>query len=99
MHPVSTILFLFGYALTLPALTRLVAVMNERQRLPFAGHQLGMGVALIGWLLRGRWLIAGLHLTWMIGARVWFALGTSATTPPAPAARRRWRLLPRRRPG
>ncbi len=88
MHPVSTILFLFGYALTLPALTRLVAVMNERQRLPFAGHQLGMGVALVGWLLRGRWLIAGIHLAWMVAARVWFALGTSATTPPGQQSRR-----------
>ncbi len=96
MHPVSTILFIFGYALTLPALTRLVAVMNERHRLPFAGHQLGMGVALLGWLLRGRWVIAGLHLVWMVVARVWFALGKSATTPPAPGERRRWLRLRRR---
>lgn len=74
MHPVSTLLFLFGYALAVPTLSKLRQIIAEEHRLAFAGHQIGMTVASLGWMLRGRWVIVAIHVVWMIIARVWFGL-------------------------
>ncbi len=72
MHPLSTALFVLGYALALPVIARLGQVKASRNRLAIVGHQFGMTCALIGWALGGRLLMVGLHLAWMIGVRIWF---------------------------
>ncbi len=73
MHPLSTILFLLGYALALPVALRMPEVVAKQHRLAFTGHQLGVGVATLGWLIRGSFVIAVIHLAWLIGVRVWFS--------------------------
>lgn len=73
MHPLSTVLFLAGYGLALPLAARLSAIIAARQRLAFAGHQVGVVVALIGWLARGSIVMALLHVVWAVAARIWFA--------------------------
>jgi len=39
------------------------------------GHQIGVIVAALGWMVRGSYPIAGGHLAWLIVARVAFAVG------------------------
>lgn len=81
MHPISTALFIVGYGLSLPIAFRLISVVGQQQRLAFAGHQIGVAIALLGWLLTGRVAITVIHGLWLIGARVWFHLaGRPAAT-------------------
>lgn len=70
MHPASTALFLIGYGFSLPVLFRMVAVLRSGNRLALYGHQVGMLMAALGWLLRGQVGVAGLHLVWMIAVRL-----------------------------
>ncbi len=74
VHPVSTVLFIAGYGLALPLAARLPAIVAGQQRLAFAGHQLGMLVALVGWLSRGSYVMGLLHAGWLVGTRVWYGL-------------------------
>ncbi|MEM7273245.1 MAG: hypothetical protein AAF547_09220 [Actinomycetota bacterium] len=74
MHPVSTAFFLLGYGLSLPIATRLAAVVAGQHRLAMWGHQLGMVLAAVGWLLRGQVLVGVGHILWMTGAGIWFRL-------------------------
>ena len=88
MHPVSTALFLLGYGLALPIGMRLAAVVAAQHRLALAGHQIGVAIALLGWLLRGSVMLAVAHGLWLVAARIWFTLGRPASGPtPAPEAR------------
>lgn len=76
MHPISTVLFLIGYALALPIAFRLGRVVSQQHRLALTGHQAGMTIAAIGWLVRGRVPMAVAHLVWIIAVRIWFAVGS-----------------------
>ncbi|MEZ5227222.1 MAG: hypothetical protein R2710_11245 [Acidimicrobiales bacterium] len=75
MHPLSTVLLLLGYGLSIPIVARLTQLKATRNRLAIVGHQVGMTLALIGWATRGRVAMAILHLLWMIGVRIWFGNG------------------------
>ena len=75
MHPVSTALFILGYALSLPIGSRMAAIVTQQHRLGFVGHQLGVGIALLGWLIRGNVVITLIHVMWLIGVRLWFHHG------------------------
>jgi hypothetical protein len=79
VHPVSTALFLLGYGLSLPIVFRLTRIIATQNRLAFAGHQVGMAMALVGWAVSGRVLMAVIHGAWLIGARIWFGLGEHRT--------------------
>jgi hypothetical protein len=81
VHPVSTVFFLLGYALALPAAFRMRDIVAQQHRLALAGHQAGLTLASVGWLLRGSVSIAVIHLAWAIGVRVWFALGARRPAP------------------
>ena len=72
MHPISTALFVVGYALALPIAGRLPTVVAGQNRLAVWGHQLGLLIAAFGWVLRGGVLVAVLHLAWMAFVGVWF---------------------------
>ena len=74
MHPLSTALFLLGYGLALPIAARLPTVVANRNRLALWGHQFGVIVATGGWLVRGRVIMAVVHVVWLIVANAWFAL-------------------------
>jgi len=75
VHPLSTVLFLAGYALALPLAGRLTTIVAKQQRLAFAGHQVGVVIALLGWLVRGSFVMAMLHVVWVVAARLWYAKG------------------------
>lgn len=72
VHPLSTALFLLGYGLALPIGMNLGRIAAQRQSLALAGHQIGVILALVGWLLRGSLALAAAHVVWLIVAGVWF---------------------------
>lgn len=74
----STALFLLGYGLSLPIVFKLVAIIANQHRVAFAGHQIGMALALLGWLINGRVAMAVIHGLWLIGARIWFGMAGQA---------------------
>lgn len=72
MNPIATALFLVGYGLALPIGARLPTVVADQHRLAMWGHQLGILIAALGWALRGRPIMAVIHLLWLALAGVWF---------------------------
>ncbi len=68
----STVLFIAGYSLALPLAFRLTTIVSRQQRLAFAGHQLGVLIALIGWLSRASFVMALVHVVWLVGTRLWY---------------------------
>lgn len=81
MHPLSTALFLLGYSLALPIGARLASVVADQKRLAMWGHQAGVLLATLGWLLRGQVLVAVIHGAWLAGAYAWFGFRTRRRTP------------------
>jgi len=75
VHPVSTALFILGYALALPIGSRMAAIVAQQHRLSFVGHQIGVAIATLGWLIRGNVVITVIHVVWLIGVRLWFHQG------------------------
>lgn len=73
MHPLTTILFLLGYALALPVAARMPQVVAQQHRLALTGHQVGVATATLGWLVRGSIVIVVIHVAWMVGVRLWFS--------------------------
>jgi len=74
VHPLSTALLLLGYALAAPLAGRLLSIVRGQHRLALAGHQGGMMLALLGWLTRGSYSMAGIHAVWMVAVKIWFEL-------------------------
>jgi hypothetical protein len=73
VHPASTVLFLIGYFLAIPIAFRMPRVVEQQHRLALTGHQVGVTLAMLGWLSRGAVTMAVIHVVWMIGVRVWFS--------------------------
>jgi hypothetical protein len=79
VHPLSTALFLLGYALAVPIVSRLPGIIARQQRLAMWGHQLGVLLAASGWLLRGQVAVALIHGVWLVVAYSLFeVLGSRA---------------------
>lgn len=80
MHPLSTVLFLLGYSLAIPIGMRMVSIVATQHRLAVTGHQVGVILALVGWLLRGTLVIALIHVAWLVGVRLWFQYGGASVS-------------------
>ena len=76
MHPLSTALFLLGYGLALPTGARWRHVVRSGNSLALWGHQLGVLISLLGWLIKGRMPMVLLHIVWLVGAKIWFSLAS-----------------------
>ena len=104
MHPASTAFLILGYALALPIGMRMASIVSQQHRLAFTGHQVGVGLALLGWVIRGSIMISLIHVVWLVGVRLWFQLGRpqnqrddsngSADSPPRGGNRARFRRTP-----
>ena len=68
----TTALFLLGYGLAIPIAMRMTSIVAQQHRVALAGHQIGVGLAFLAWLLRGSLVIAVIHLFWLVGVRFWF---------------------------
>lgn len=78
MQPISTLMFFVGYLLALPIALKMPQVVAGQHRLALTGHQTGVGLATIGWLTRGAFIVAAIHVAWMIGVRLWFSADASS---------------------
>lgn len=83
MHPLSTALFLLGYALAIPVAMRMPTVVARQNRLGLFGHQAGMMVAGLGWLLRGQILVTVAHGIWLAIAYGWFQINSTPRSRPS----------------
>lgn len=72
MYPVTATLLLLGYALALPIGMKLPQVVAQQNRLAMVGHQVGIVIAGVGWLLKESVGLAVVHGLWLVGARIWF---------------------------
>lgn len=75
VHPLSTLLLLLGYGLALPIGARFRAIARKQSRVAFTGHQVGVGVATLGWAFRASLGLVVAHLVWLFAARLLFAWG------------------------
>lgn len=73
MHPLSTAVILLGSAIAVPIAFKFATVAKNGNRLAFAGHQTGVLVALLGWLLSGRISIGVGHAVWFAAAQGWYS--------------------------
>lgn len=56
-------------------------VVRTQNGMALVGHQAGVVIAGIGWIVSGRWFMALLHVVWIAGARTWFwQAGRNAAT-------------------
>lgn len=80
VQPASTLLFFIGYLLALPIAFRMPQVVAQQHRLAMTGHQTGVAIATIGWLTRGSFVVALIHVAWMVGVRLWFSMNPSSSS-------------------
>jgi hypothetical protein len=73
-------LLILGSGLAVPIALKMTTVVRTRNRLAFTGHQFGVAVAGLGWVIAGRSTLMWLHLLWLLVAAVWF---NWAVRPPA----------------
>lgn len=75
----STALFILGYALALPIAAKMTTIVERQNRLAILGHQIGIMLATLGWILRGAVFVAIAHGLWLAIAYAWFTyLGPNA---------------------
>lgn len=72
VNPVALLLVVVGYGLAIPVATQLPKVVRTGNRLALTGHQIGVSVAAVGWLIGGRTPLLWLHLLWLLAAAIWF---------------------------
>lgn len=73
-------MFFVGYLLALPIALRMSSVVAKQHRMAFTGHQAGVALATIGWLTRGAFVIALIHVAWIVGVRIWFSANPSSNS-------------------
>ena len=73
-------MFFVGYLLAVPIALRMTSVVARQHRMALTGHQAGVGIATIGWLTRGAFIVALIHVAWMIGVRLWFLANPSSNS-------------------
>jgi hypothetical protein len=73
-------MFFVGYLLALPIALRMSSVVAQQHRMALTGHQVGVGLATVGWLTRGAFVIAIIHVAWMVGVRLWFSANPSGSS-------------------
>lgn len=73
VHPLSTALFILGYALLLPIAFKMSTVVERQNRLALYGHQVGVLIVILGWAFRGAVFVAIGHAIWLVLVHLWFA--------------------------
>lgn len=72
MNPIALLLIIVGYTLAVPIATKLPKVVRTGNKLALIGHQFGVAVAGLGWLVGRRPPLLWLHLLWLLVASIWF---------------------------
>ena len=72
MNPIGIALLLVGYGLVIPIATKMNQVVRTQNRLALTGHQFGILIVCLGWMVGGRSPLIWIHLLWAIVAVIWF---------------------------
>jgi hypothetical protein len=80
VNPIGIALLLVGYLLVVPVATKMRHVVENQNRLALSGHQFGILVVCLGWMVGGRVQLIWVHLLWAVVAVVWFNWSATRTT-------------------
>ncbi|MFW2381771.1 MAG: hypothetical protein ACN4GZ_08450 [Acidimicrobiales bacterium] len=72
MNPIGIALLLVGYGLVIPVATKMNRVVRSQNRLALTGHQFGILIVCLGWMVGGRVPLVWIHLLWAVVAVIWF---------------------------
>ncbi len=63
---------MLGYSLAIPIGSKLPEVIRTRNKLALTGHQVGVIIAGLGWLVGARTPLVWMHLIWLLVASIWY---------------------------
>ena len=85
MSILRTVLFAFGYPVSILVIARFVPVVRERRLRWIVWHQLAVGAIVLSFALDANWSAIAINATWFVVAAVWYALGGRHPRAPQPA--------------
>jgi hypothetical protein len=71
----ATVLFAFGYPISIAVILRFVPVVRERRLKWLIAHDLAVTAIVAGWVLKGDRRAVAINASWLVAANVWYALG------------------------
>jgi len=71
----ATVLFAFGYPISIVVILRFVPVVRERRMKWLVAHDLAVAAIVVGWALKGDGPAVAINASWLVAANVWYALG------------------------
>jgi hypothetical protein len=71
----ATVLFAFGYPISIAVILRFVPVVRERRLKWLIAHDLAVTAIVAGWALKGDRRAVAINASWLVAASVWYALG------------------------
>lgn len=70
-----TVLFAFGYPVSIAVILFFRPVVRERRAALFAAHQTAVAALVVGWSIRGQAFAVVVNATWFVVAAAWWMLG------------------------
>jgi hypothetical protein len=69
-----TLLFAFGYPVSIVVIARFVPVVRERRLRWLALHHIAVVCIVLGWSLDSNWQAVIVNSTWLAVSTIWYAL-------------------------
>ncbi|MEP6625973.1 MAG: hypothetical protein ABJC79_16110 [Acidimicrobiia bacterium] len=82
MTVLRSLLFAFGYPVSIVVIIRFVPVVRERRTSWFVLHQLAVAAIVAGWALDAQWGSVAVNTTWFVAAAIWYVVA-GRRSPPA----------------
>ncbi len=77
MNVATTIMFAFGYPVSIAIIVRWVPVVREQRLRWFVAHTSAVAAIVAGWALRHEWRSVGVNATWLVVSILWYQRGWS----------------------
>jgi hypothetical protein len=71
----ATVLFAFGYPISIVVILRFVPVVRERRMKWLIAHDLAVAAIVVGWALKGDRRAVAINTAWLVAANLWYAVG------------------------
>jgi hypothetical protein len=84
----TTVLFAFGYPVSIGVIVRWLPVVRERRIKWFAAHFVAVCAIVTGWALKGDTQAVVVNGSWLAVSTVWYALGGPSSRAKRSARRR-----------
>ena len=75
MTLVRTLLFAFGYPVSIVVIARFVPVVRERRLRWLVIHHVAVACIVLGSALSSNWQAVVVNSTWLVVSTIWYALG------------------------